>query len=201
MKPFAVVSRRIADAAARHRPAPSRRARAISGALALACGMTLSSSGPAAPAAAAAPPRCPDMILGAADLNEIFDETLAGFRDLIDQRSVTIEPSDRACYVRVTLASTALPQVGGAACRLQGCSIVVYDHQSVALRDFDVAGCDAVFDTLGLSRRVPSAYADASARIRQHCGSAGFEIAAVSAVRIGGDPKLRIAFRPTAARP
>ena len=39
---------------------------------------------------------------------------------------------------------------------------------------------------------------DASARIRQQCGSPDFEISEVSVVQVAGEPKIRFAFRPTA---
>lgn len=139
------------------------------------------------------------MLVGADDLEQILDQTLGGLRDFVDQRTVSIDPGSSACYVRVSLTSSALAQLGGS-CRLDGCSAVIYDRQQVALRDFDVAGCDALFSAFGVSRHVPSKYADASARIRQHCGAADFEIAGVKVVRIDGVPTLKFQFRPAAAQ-
>jgi hypothetical protein len=113
----------------------------------------------------------------------------------VEHRSVSIDPGSKACYVRLSLTTSAMSQ-SGAACRLNGCSVVIFRRQDIALRDFDVAGCDPLFNVFGLSRHVPSAFADASARIRQHCGSGDFEIDRVKAVQIAGQSKLRIGFRP-----
>jgi len=83
---------------------------------------------------------------------------------------------------------------------LHGCSAVIYRKKKIALHAFDVTGCDPLFEIFGLSRHLPSAYVDASARIRQQCGSGDFEIDGVKVVQIAGAPKLRISFRPTMAR-
>jgi hypothetical protein len=95
--------------------------------------------------------------------------------------------------------ATSVQLQSGASCTLDGCTSVIAREKSLALRDFDVTGCDPVFKMFGLSRHVPSTYVDASARIRQHCASDDFEIEGVSAVRIAGAPKLRIVFRPAAS--
>jgi hypothetical protein len=143
-------------------------------------------------------PKCPDLIVGADELDGILDQTLGSYRQLVDQHQVVIDPSNSACYVKFTLASSALPQLGGSSCSLGGCSTVLFKQQSLALREFDVQGCNGVFDLLGLSRHVPSHYVDASARIQQQCGSADFEISDVQVVQVAGQPKIRFAFRPTA---
>lgn len=150
------------------------------------------------PACAADARSCPDLLVDAADLDQIFDRSLGDLRALVDQRAVAIDPASPACYVRFELTSSALAQLGGA-CRLDGCSSVIFRERSLALRDFDVRGCDALFDGLGLSRRVPAVYADATRRIRQHCGSDGFEIERVTPVRADGEARLRIAFRAASA--
>jgi len=152
------------------------------------------------PAPHAAQGGCPDLIVDAGDLNDIFDRNLGSLRALVDQRSVSIDADSPACYVRFDLSASALAQVG-ASCRLQGCSSVLFRQRSLALREFSVSGCDAVFDGLGLARRVPSTYADASARIRQHCGADGYEIERVTPVRIGGAGRLRIGFRAAPPAP
>jgi len=153
-----------------------------------------------APAAiAAAAPKCPAMIVGEGELDGVLDQTLGSWREFIDQRSVSIDPRSEACYLRIRLATAALSQFG-AACQMNGCSTVLHRDKSIALRGFDITGCDALFNGIGLSRHVPSTYVDASARIRQQCGSADFEIDGVKVVRIAGAPKLRISFRPTTAR-
>lgn len=151
------------------------------------------------PAMAAAEPKCPDMIVSMDELDEVLDQTLGSLRGLVDHRSVSIDPSSSSCYLRISLATSALSQFG-AACRLEGCSEVLHRPRSIALRDFDVTGCDALFNGLGLSRHVPSTYVDASTRISQQCGSDGFEIDSIAVVRIAGEPKLRFAFRSTSAR-
>jgi hypothetical protein len=137
------------------------------------------------------------MTVGAEELDEILDQTLGSLRNVVDQRSVSIDPSSRACYVRFSLTTSALAQLG-AACRLDGCSSVLHRQKSLALHDFDVSGCEPLFSVFGLSRHVPSTYVDASARIRQHCGSDDFEIDSVMVVRMAQEPKLRISFRPKA---
>jgi hypothetical protein len=148
--------------------------------------------------AAAAPP-CPAMVVGEGELDGVLDQTLGTLREFIDQRSVSIDPGSDACYLRIRLATAALPQFG-AACRLEGCSTILHRPKSIALRDFDITGCDALFNGLGLSRHVPSTYVDASARIRQQCGSDDYAIDRVTAVRVAGAPKLRFEFRQEPAR-
>jgi len=150
------------------------------------------------PASAVGTPRCADMFVDADDLNEILDQTLGSLRGLVDRRSVVIDVANPACYLRISLSSSALGQ-SGSACRLDGCSSVVVDRHMVALRDFDVAGCDVVFDGLGLSRHVPLHYTDASARIRQHCGSPDFDISEIRIDRHAPVPRLIFSFRPAAA--
>jgi hypothetical protein len=150
-------------------------------------------------AIAAAEPKCADMILSVNELDDVLDQTLGSFRDLVDHRSVSIDPSSNSCYLRISLATSALSQFG-AECRLEGCSAVLHRQKSLALRAFDVAGCDTLFNGLGLSRRVPSTYVDASARIRKQCGSDDFAIDSVTVVQIAGEPKLRFGFRSTPAR-
>lgn len=56
----------------------------------------------------------------------------------------------------------------------------VTSGRRIALKEFRVAGCDALFGALGVSRRVPTSFADASAKISSHCGSDAFEFKSVS---------------------
>jgi hypothetical protein len=147
---------------------------------------------------AAAEHRCPDLVVGEADLDDVLDQTLGSLRAMVDQRAVSIDPQNAACPVHIVLSTSALSQYS-ASCRLEGCSAVVARPKSLALREFDVAGCDALFNVFGLSRHLPSTYVDASRRIRQHCGSDDFEIDSVTAVRVAGQPKLRIGFRAAGA--
>jgi hypothetical protein len=148
---------------------------------------------------ATAAPKCPDLLVGADDLDEVLDQTLGSLRAVVDERSVVIDPSAPACYVRFRLTTSALSQLG-AACSLQGCSSILFRDQSIALREFDVAGCEPLFSVFGLSRHVPSTYVNASARIRQQCGSDDFEIAGVTVDRQAQEPKIRIRFRSKADR-
>jgi|GEM_PF-2246804 len=148
----------------------------------------------ALPGRVAAAPACPDLLVGTDELERILDQTLGTLAGLVDERTVRIEPQDSACYVHFTLSTSALAQLGGA-CRLSGCSTILTHPQSIALRPFDVAGCDPLFSTLGLSRHVPSTYVDSRTRIRQQCGSDGFEIAGVRVVSVQGTPMLRFGFR------
>jgi hypothetical protein len=136
------------------------------------------------------------MIVGAEELDEILAQTLGSLRGFVDRRSILIDPSSSACYIRFSLSTSVLSQ-SGASCRLDGCSSVIFRRQDIALRDFDIVGCDPLFNVFGLSRHVPAAYTDARARIRQQCGSDDFEIDGVTVVRVAGVPKLRIRFRPT----
>lgn len=172
----------------------------VGAALLLAQLSALVAAAAALPAMAAAQHRCPDMIVGEGELEGVLDQTLGNLRPLVDQRSVSIDPHGGACYLRIRLTASALSQLG-AACTLQGCSTVLHRPKSIALREFDVTGCDALFDGLGLSRHVPSTYVDASARIRQQCGSDDFAIDDVGVVHGGGEPKLRFRFGPASARP
>jgi hypothetical protein len=152
---------------------------------------------PVAPAAAAAAPGCPDLLVGPEELERILDQTLGSFAGLVDERTVRIDPQDSACYVHFSLSTSALAQLGGA-CRISGCSTILTRAQSIALRPFDVDGCDPLFTTMGLSRHVPSTFVDSRTRIRQQCGSDDFEIAGVRVVRVQGTPMLRIGFRALA---
>jgi len=147
----------------------------------------------------AAQPQCPDMILGTDELTGVLDQTLGNLRGMVDQREVSIVPEDATCYLHIRLSSAALAQLGGA-CRLQACSTLLHQDKSLALRDFDVTGCDVLFDGMGLSRHVASHIVDASARIRQQCGSDDFIIGNITLTQIGGQPKLRFRFRTESLR-
>ena len=151
-------------------------------------------------AAAAAPAGCPDLRIHAADLDWVLDQTLGPLRGFVDSRRVSIDPRAAGCYVRFTMTSTALQALGGGACRVDGCSTVIADGTRVALKDFDVAGCDALFDGIGLSRHVPSVYSDASSWVQQHCGSDAYEIVEVHPAYEGAEPVLRFRFRPAVRR-
>lgn len=149
------------------------------------------------PASASA---CPDLIVGPSDLEEILDQTLGNLRGLVDHRAVAIDPAGNSCTVRISLSTSALSQYGGN-CALEACSTVLFRQKSLALQQFDVGGCDALFTVFGLSRHVASTYVDASTRIREHCGAGDFDISRVAAVRIAGEPRLRIGFRAAPAAP
>jgi len=182
------------------RPAKRRSARVSkTGVRARLAVVTLSIVALGLPIDGAAAQSCSDMLVGAEELEQILDQTLGGLRGLVNRQSVSIDPASSACYVRVNLSSSIELQ-SGAACNLQACSSVIYRDKSIALRDFDVTGCDPVFKIFGLSRHVPSRYVDASARIRRHCDSGEFDIDGVGPVTIAGVPKLRIGFRPTPPR-
>jgi hypothetical protein len=134
------------------------------------------------------------MIVGANELEAVLDQTLGDLRALVDQRSVTIDPRSKACYLRISISTSALSQFG-AACRLSGCSTILHRPKSLALSEFEFAGCDDLFNGLGLSRHVPSTYVDATARIHQQCTSDDFSIDSVTTARIAGEPGLRFRFR------
>lgn len=152
-----------------------------------------------APSIAAAEPKCPEMIVGTHELEAVLDQTLGDLRAFVDQRSVTIDPGSKACYLRISIATSALSQFG-AACRLTGCSTILHGPKSLALGEFDFTGCEGLFDGVGLSRHVPSTYVDETARIRQQCTSDDFAIDSVSAARVAGEPRLRFRFRWEPAR-
>jgi len=173
---------------------------AVAAAMLFPCVLALVVGTVSPPAIAAAERQCPDMMVGVDELQDVLDQTLGSVREFVDQRSVSIDPSSNACYLRISLTASKLSQFG-AACRLEGCSTVLHRRRSIALHDFDVTGCDALFNGLGLSRHVPSTYVDASARIRQQCGSNDFAIDSITVVRSAGEPKLRFGFRPTPTSP
>jgi len=160
-------------------------------------GATLCAALMAGPAMAVPVGPCPAMPVSAHDLEQVLDQTLGKLRSLVDQRSVTIEPSSSACYVHLSLASSVFAPSGGS-CRLDACSVVITQGRSIALQPFDVAGCDPLFSGFGLSRHVPSTFVDASSRIRAHCGADGYEIERVSVVRGEGPARLQFEFRPQA---
>lgn len=101
--------------------------------------------------------------------------------------------SDKSCYVHMTITTKKflLPS-----CELTACSIAVVSSQQIALREFDVAGCDLLFDTLKIRRRVPKAFTSAAKRIEAHCGSRGFKFQDAAPVSVGGEPAVVLRLVP-----
>jgi hypothetical protein len=143
-----------------------------------------------APAHATAP--CADILFSSQDLEHILDLVLGSWRSLVRDRSVTIEPADASCYVHIQLTAELLP---GMNCELQACSVTVFHDQKIGLREFDVEGCEVIFNLVPVSRHVPTALADARPQIAAHCTSPSFVIAGVAPEVSEAGPRVRIKLR------
>jgi len=144
---------------------------------------------PVSPRPANASPECPDILFTSGDLEGILDLVLGSWRNVVSERSVTIEPDAASCYVHIRMAAALLP---GVDCVLEACSVAVFKDQRIGLQEFNVRGCDAMVNLLQVSRHVPTAFADASERISQHCHAPGFSISEVSPVQSKAGPRIRI---------
>jgi hypothetical protein len=134
---------------------------------------------------------CRDILLSSADLEDILDTALGSWRGLVRDRTVSIQPNSPACYLSIRMSVALL----GIDCVLQACSVAVYEGRRIGLKEFDVSGCDAIWNLFPVSRRVPTALADASSRIAEHCGSSQFEITEVSPVQTKEGAWIRVALR------
>jgi hypothetical protein len=137
---------------------------------------------------------CEPIVLRDQDLNEILAAVLGPLRQLAERHEARIEPADQ-CYVKMSITVRALPPLLPR-CEMKACSVALTDGQRIGLRQFDITGCDSAFAVLGVSRRVPTAYADAKPRIRAHCGTSGFVLGSARAAITDSKPAVIVALEP-----
>lgn len=118
---------------------------------------------------------CGPILLGEADLNNILDQALGSLRSFVASSRVTIVPADTRCYVHIALTTQDVPGLMPS-CQMTACSVADVSGTRIALRAFDIAGCDTLFNSLSLPRHVPRAYAEGSERIHKECGPGAFEL-------------------------
>jgi hypothetical protein len=130
-----------------------------------------------------------DIQLSSANLEADLDQVLGPWRSLARERHISIDPSNRACYIKIRIF-VDLPD-----CAIEACSVATFQGEKIGLQAFDVRGCDALLAIIPLSRRVPTALAGASAEIRASCGPGAFEIPRVTPISIDGEPRIRVELR------
>jgi hypothetical protein len=86
---------------------------------------------PATASHAYSSPECPDILFTSTDLEGILDLVLGSWRNVVRERSVTIEPDAASCYVHIRMAAVLLP---GVDCVLEACSVAVFKDQRIGLR-------------------------------------------------------------------
>lgn len=143
----------------------------------------------AAPARAA---DCPDLLLSPIDLEAILDRAVRPLAGLIDARQVTIAPAE-ACYVRIDLRLKGLPPALPG-CQMNACSVADFSGTRIALHEFEIQGCDPLFQLARLPRHVPTAYTDAAERIATQCGAPDYQIDAVAPIQTPAGPQVRVHF-------
>jgi hypothetical protein len=143
--------------------------------------------------AALAQPQCAPITLRSSDLRQILGQVLGDLRPLAKNYDVSVVPGDESCYLHMTITTKSLLLPS---CKLTACSVAVVSGQRIALREFDVAGCDSLFDTLQIRRRVPMAFTSAAKRIEAHCGSTGFNFKDAAPGAIGSEPVVVLRLVP-----
>jgi hypothetical protein len=133
-----------------------------------------------------------DIVLSTANLEADLDQVLGSWSALVQERHVSIDPANQACYVQIHMVVT--PPIGGD-CALDACSVATFKEQKIGLQGFDVRGCDALLSIIPVSRHVPTALADASEQINASCGRGTFEISRVEPIVVGGEAKIRVHLR------
>ena len=134
---------------------------------------------------------CPPIALGEGDLDGILGQALGSLKTVVETSHVTIVPEDSNCYLHIALTTKDIPVIMPS-CQMTACSIATVTGTRIALRAFDISGCDAVFNGLSLPRHVPTAYADGSQRILKHCGADGFEFRSATPRREGHTPMVSV---------
>jgi hypothetical protein len=134
---------------------------------------------------------CAPILLSESDLDNILDQALGSLRSVVESSQVTIVPEDTSCYVHIALTTKDVPIIMPS-CQMHACSVAAISGSRIALRAFDIAGCDALFSGLSLPRHVPTSYADGAERIRKQCGAEGFEIRSATPRREGKAPVVSL---------
>lgn len=138
---------------------------------------------------------CKPIVMRSPELRELLGTVLGDLRPLAQRYDARLDPSKPDCYVNISVRAGVPPLVPP--CELRACSVPVISGRRIALREFTVAGCDGVFGALGVSRKVPTSFADASAQISSHCGSGAFEFKSVSLQDRGGEPAAVLELKPS----
>lgn len=145
---------------------------------------------------ASAQATCKPIEMRSPDLKQLLGAALGDLRQFAQSYDARLDPGHPDCYVNISVKTLGLPPLVPP-CELRACSIPVTSGRRIALREFRVAGCDALFGALGLSRKVPTSFADARAQISNHCGSEAFEFQSVSLQQRGGEPVAILELKPS----
>ena len=138
--------------------------------------------------------RCDPLTLRAGDLREILGEVLGDLKPMAETYDADVVPGDRACYVHMRITTRQLLGLPG--CTLSACSVAVVEGQQIALREFNVSGCNVLFDALGIRRRVPTSFTSAAQRIDAHCGSRAFDLQDATPTVVDGTPTVVLRLAP-----
>lgn len=138
--------------------------------------------------------RCDPLTLRAGDLREILGEVLGDLKPMAESYDADVVPVDRACYVHMRITTRQLLGLPG--CTLKACSVAVVEGQQIALREFDVSGCNVLFEALGIRRKVPTAFTSAAQRITGHCGSGAFDLQDATPMVVDGTPAVVLQLAP-----
>jgi hypothetical protein len=139
---------------------------------------------------------CKAIEMRSPDLRQLLGTVLGDLKPLAQSYDARLDSSKPDCYVNISIkAAGLLPFVP--TCELRACSVPVVSGRRIALKEFRVGGCDALFSALGVSRKVPTSFADASAQISSHCGSEAFEFKSVSLQERGGEPAAVLELKPS----
>ena len=138
---------------------------------------------------------CKPIEMRSAELKQLLGTVLGDLKPLAQSYDARLDPSKPDCYVNISVRAAGIPPLMPP-CELRACSVPVTSGRRIALKEFRVAGCDALFGALGVSRRVPTSFADASAKISSHCGSDAFEFKSVSLQERRGEPAAVIELKP-----
>lgn len=144
---------------------------------------------------ASAQATCKPIEMRSPELRQLLGTVLGDLKPLAQSYDAGLDPSKPDCYVNISVRTAGLPPLVPP-CELRACSVPVTSGRRIALKEFRVAGCDALFGALGVSRLVPTSFADASAKISSHCGSEAFEFKSVSLKERRGEPAAVIELKP-----
>lgn len=139
---------------------------------------------------------CKPIEMRSPELRQLLGTVLGDLKPLAQSYDARLDPSKPDCYVNISVRTAGLPPLVPP-CELRACSVPLTSGRRIALKEFRVAGCDALFGALGVSRMVPTSFADASAQISSHCGSGGFEFKSVSLQDRGGEPAAVLELKPS----
>lgn len=145
---------------------------------------------------ASAQTTCKPIEMRSPELKQLLGTVLGDLKPLAQSYDARLDSSQPDCYVNIKVKISGLPPFVPP-CELRACSVPVTSGRRIALKEFRVAGCDALFGALGISRKVPTSFADASAQISTHCGSEAFEFKSVSLEVRGGEPAAILDLKPS----